>query len=80
MEYLLVSHTIGPSHLLHPSPAPHLQTFQVFLIYLPMCPIFNAIKSYAPNVAIHQFLSEILVQSAGEERLLFDLYNINQLC
>ena len=27
--------TIGPTDLLHPSPAPHFKTFQVFLIYFP---------------------------------------------
>jgi hypothetical protein len=26
---------IGPTNLLHPSPTPHLKTFQVFLIYCP---------------------------------------------
>jgi hypothetical protein len=30
-----MSHAIGPSDLLHPSPAPHFKTFQVFLIYFP---------------------------------------------
>jgi len=29
---------IGPTDLLHPSPAPHFKTFQVFLIYFPKCP------------------------------------------
>jgi hypothetical protein len=29
---------IGPTDLLHPSPAPHFKTFQLFLIYCPKCP------------------------------------------
>jgi len=29
---LLISHTIGPNDLLHPSPAPHFKAFQLFLI------------------------------------------------
>ena len=37
-------------------------------------------ESYAPNVAIRQFLPQILVQFAGEERLLLYLCNINRLC
>ena len=29
-----ISHMIGLTYLFHPSPAPHLKTFQVFLIYI----------------------------------------------
>jgi hypothetical protein len=32
------SHAIGPVGLLHPSPAPHFKTFQIFLTYFPKCP------------------------------------------
>jgi len=31
---------IGPTNLLHPSPAPHFKTFQVFLICRPKRPSF----------------------------------------
>jgi hypothetical protein len=31
---------IGPTDLLHPSPAPHFETIQVFLIYGPKRPSF----------------------------------------
>jgi len=67
------------SGLLQPSPAPQFKTFQLFLIYFLQCPSLCTIESYAPNVAIHLFLPEILVwvQFAGEERLLLELYNIN---
>ena len=34
-----ISHIIGPTDLLHPSPAPHCKTFQVFLICSPKRPI-----------------------------------------
>ena len=37
---------------IHPSPAPLFKTFQVFVIYLPMCPIFSTTQSCAPNVAL----------------------------
>jgi len=36
-----ISHTIGQNDLLHPSPAPHLGTIQVFVIYFPKCPSFR---------------------------------------
>jgi len=35
---------IGPTELLHPSPAPHFKTFQVLLIYFPKCPSFSTIQ------------------------------------
>jgi len=34
---------IGPTDLLHPSPAPHFKTFQAFLICCPERPSFNTI-------------------------------------
>jgi hypothetical protein len=37
------SHMIDPADLLHPSPVPHLKTFQAFLIYCPKCPSFSTI-------------------------------------
>jgi hypothetical protein len=33
-----------------------LQTFLRILIHFPKCPSFRTIQSYAPNVALHQFL------------------------
>jgi hypothetical protein len=36
---------IGPSDLLHPSPAPHIKTFQVFLICCPKRPSFSTIQN-----------------------------------
>jgi len=50
---------IGPTDLLHPSPAPHFKTFRVFLIYCPKHPSFSTIQSHAPNVAFYQFLPQI---------------------
>jgi len=44
---------IGPTDLLHPSPAPHFKTFQAFLICCPERPSFNTTQSHAPNVAFH---------------------------
>jgi hypothetical protein len=54
--YFFVFHTIGPSDLLNPSPAPHFKTFQAFLIHFPQCPNFSTLQSYAPNVALYRFL------------------------
>ena len=47
MQYFFISHTIGPTDLQHPSPAPHFKTSQVFLIYFPKCPSFSTPQSYA---------------------------------
>jgi hypothetical protein len=43
---------MGPTDLLHPSPAPHFKTFQVFLIYCTKCPIgerFSPKKEFLAN-------------------------------
>jgi len=52
-EYLYKSHMIGPTDLLHPSPAPHFKIFQAFLICCSERPSFSTIQSHAPNVAFH---------------------------
>ena len=52
----LISHTSGLHDDLHPSAATYVRTFQVFVLYFPKCPLFSAIKCYAPHVALHQFL------------------------
>jgi len=54
MQYFTF-HTIGPADLIHTSPAPHLKTFQVLLIYFPKCPSFSTTQSCAPNVALYSF-------------------------
>jgi hypothetical protein len=41
VQYFFISHTIGPTDLLHSSPAPHFKTFQILLIYFPKCPRFT---------------------------------------
>ena len=53
-------HTIGPTDLLHPSPAPHFKKFQEFLIYFPKRPSFSTIQNCAPYVALYWFLPYIL--------------------
>ena len=42
-QYIFISHMIGPNDLLHPSPASHFKTFQVFLVYCPKHPSFSTI-------------------------------------
>jgi hypothetical protein len=48
MQYLFISHTIGPTDFLQPSPAPHFKPFQALLIHFPKCPGFITIQSYTP--------------------------------
>jgi hypothetical protein len=49
---------IGPTDLLHPSPAPHFKTFQVFLICCPKRPCFSTIQS---NYFVHQLVNKTLM-------------------
>jgi hypothetical protein len=42
-------------YLFHPSPTPHVKTFQVFLIYFLKCPSFSPTQSYVPNVAYNSY-------------------------
>jgi len=44
---------IGPTDLLHPSPAPHFKNFPGISDLLPERPSFNTIQSHAPNVAFY---------------------------
>jgi hypothetical protein len=37
---------IGPTDLFHPPPAPHIKTFQVFLIYCPKRPKIIWVKNW----------------------------------
>jgi len=57
---------IGPTDLLHPSPAPLFKIFQVFLICCQKRPSFSTIQSHAPNVAFYcfflKFKSSLLVK------------------
>jgi len=41
---------ISPTDLLHPSPAPHFKTVQVFLIYCPQRPSFSTIRTASVNL------------------------------
>jgi len=64
---LFISHTIGPTDLLHPSPVTNFKIFQVFLIYFPKCPGLNTALRYAPNVNSYagfflKFESNLLVK------------------
>ena len=66
----------SPTDLLHSSPAPHLNTSQIFLIPFPKCPRFFTIRSFAPNVALHYFppplnLSPIIVRRFFLSLILF---------
>jgi hypothetical protein len=59
MQYFFISHTIGPTDLLHPSPTPHFKTFQVFLICFP---VSAPHESYIRNVAHSNHLTDRLFQ------------------
>jgi hypothetical protein len=57
----LISHSVGPTDLLHSSPAPHFITFVVFLIYCLKCPSFSTIQSFTSFFL--KFKSTLLVKS-----------------
>jgi hypothetical protein len=42
---------MGPTDV-HPSPAPHFKTFQVFMFYFPKCPSFSTTQGYTPIVEV----------------------------
>jgi hypothetical protein len=46
---------IGPTDLLHPSPAPHFKTFQVFLIYGPKRPSFSTLDVNSTDIGRNNF-------------------------
>ena len=52
MQYFFISHAIGATYLVHPYPAPHLKTSQVFLIYFPSVLSFSTYKAML-NVAFY---------------------------
>ena len=54
---LTICPTIGPTDLLHPSPAQPIRTFKVLLIYFPKCQIFITVPSYAPHVEFCHFIT-----------------------
>ena len=49
LQHFSNSHMIGPTDLLNPSTAPHIQTFKLLLIQFPNCPHFNTIPSCVPQ-------------------------------
>jgi hypothetical protein len=56
MKYsCFISHTIDPIDLLQPSPASHLKTFKVLLIYISKCPCSSTIQSYTPKLTLYWF-------------------------
>jgi len=44
-RYFFISHTIGPTDILYPTPAPDLKTFKAFLIYFLKCSSFSTIQT-----------------------------------
>ena len=56
MQHFLISHTIFQSDLLHPSPAPHFKTLQVFLTFFPKCPKF---QHYTKNKEIKWYKTNL---------------------
>jgi len=63
---------IGPSDLLHRSPAPLFKSFQIFLFYCPKGPNFSMIQSRVPDVTLYWFLPSVKVHLAGEKSFLLD--------
>ena len=72
---------IGPTDLLHPSPAPHFKTFQVFLICCPKRPSFSTIQSHAQNNATYLSENVLLVvrrfrKNAGKRPLVWSCLSV----
>ena len=63
---------IGPTDLLHPSPAPHFKTYQVFLICCPKRPSFSTIQSN--DIAIHIKKLKKSVAAEYPERCVAGVY------
>ena len=57
-QHFFISHIIGPTDLLHPSPAPHFKTFQLFLIYYPKRP-FNMGRIDCSETSVMNYLSTL---------------------
>jgi hypothetical protein len=73
LQHFFIFHTIGPTHLPHPFPVPHIKTFQVFLMYFPNCPSFSNIQSCAPNVVLSFNKIEINFSLCGVKANCIDL-------
>jgi len=70
MQYVFILNAVCPNDL-HPFPALHFETFQVFFIYFPKCPHFSTVQSPAPNVTLLTGLFlKFKVGYAGESSLL----------
>ena len=67
-----ILHTIVPADV-HPSPAPHFETFTVCLLYFPKCSSFSTMPSCALGAAFFLLVSSLIkVQFAGETSLLVE--------
>ena len=57
--FLHFFYPISPTDFLHPFPASHFRTLNVFLICCPKCPRSITIQSYAPNIVFYWCLPKI---------------------
>ena len=64
-------HTIGPTDLLHPSPAKHFKTFQVFVMYFPKC--CSTIQTVAQNLGVLSAVSFIIHRTSLHRPILLQL-------
>jgi len=67
---------IGPTDLLHPSPAPHFKTFQVFLICCPKRPSLTSLTYTNSTFSPHSVFTCFVWIS---EQTIISLYSINWL-
>ena len=56
MQYFLIFRMISPAGHFQHSTIPHFKTFNIFLICFLKGASFSTKQSYAPSVALHQFL------------------------
>jgi hypothetical protein len=69
---------IGPSNVLHPSPAPHFKTFQVFLSYFPKIPIFSTIQKICTRcntLVVSSYKSHFLEKSVVFLQIAYQIFN-----
>jgi hypothetical protein len=62
MQHFFIFCTINPNDLIHPSPAMHFKTSQVFLIYFPKCSSFSVIQGQC-NCSHITYVTTILTVS-----------------
>jgi len=62
-QHFLISHMIGPTDLLHPSPAPHFKTFQAYIVYYQCIFTARGVQTYTGKI-VRIILLRIIIHSS----------------